>query len=90
LKEIASLICFRQWGNTAKHLRGNWQEKDLQNAMMVVRTSKLSNNGAAIHYKVPRRTLLEHIWLKISRVNLNWGGKLYFHHSRERVIQERY
>ena len=29
----------------------------MQNAMSVVRTSKLSTNAAAIHYKVPRRTL---------------------------------
>jgi len=36
-----------------KILRGNWQEEDLQNAMRAVRTSKLSTNAAAIHYKVP-------------------------------------
>jgi hypothetical protein len=29
----------------------------LQNAMRVVRTSKLSTNTDAIHYEVPRRTL---------------------------------
>ena len=29
----------------------------MYNAMRVVRTSKLSTNAAAIHYKVPRRTL---------------------------------
>jgi hypothetical protein len=40
-----------------KNLRGNWQEKNLQNGMRAVRTSKLSANAAAIHYKVPRRTL---------------------------------
>jgi len=40
-----------------KNLRGNWQKEDMQNAMRVVRTSKLSTNAAAIHYKVPRRTL---------------------------------
>jgi hypothetical protein len=40
-----------------KNLRGNWQEEDLQNALRVVRTSKLSTNTAAIHYNVPRRTL---------------------------------
>jgi hypothetical protein len=40
-----------------KILRGNWQEEDLQNAMRFVRTTKLSTNAVAIHYKVPRRTL---------------------------------
>jgi len=40
-----------------KNLRGNWQEEDLQNAMRVMRTRKLSTNTAAIHYKVQRRTL---------------------------------
>jgi len=40
-----------------KNLRGNWQEEDLQNAMRVVRAIRLSTNAAAIHYKVPRRTL---------------------------------
>jgi hypothetical protein len=63
-----------------QNLRGNRQEEDLQNAIRVVITSKLSTNAAVIHYKFPR-TL---IWLKISRVNLNWGGKLYFHHSRKK------
>jgi len=29
-----------------------------------------------------QKGLLQHIWLKISRVNLKWGGKLYFHQSR--------
>jgi ribosomal protein S18 len=37
-----------------KNLRGKWQEEELQNAMRVVRTSKISTNAAAIHYKVPR------------------------------------
>jgi hypothetical protein len=48
------------WTNgkySKKNLRGNWQEEDLQNAMRVVRTSRLSTNTAAIHYKIPRRTL---------------------------------
>jgi hypothetical protein len=67
-----------------KNLRGHWQKEDVQNAMRVVRKSKLTINGAASHYKVPRRTLLENICLKISRVNLNWGGKLYFHYSRRK------
>jgi hypothetical protein len=40
-----------------KNLRGNWQKEDLQNKIRGVRTSKLSTNIAAIHYKVPRRTL---------------------------------
>jgi len=40
------------------------------------------NKLAAIHYKVPRRILREH--LKISTVSLNWGGKLYFHQSRNK------
>jgi hypothetical protein len=35
-----------------KNLRGNWQEEDLQNAMKTMRTSKLSTNFAAIHYRV--------------------------------------
>ena len=39
------------------NLRGNWQEEDLQNAMKVVITSRLSTNAAAIRYKVSRRTL---------------------------------
>jgi hypothetical protein len=84
LEEITSLICFRQWENTGKNLRGKWQEKDLQIAMRVVKTSKLSANGVAIHYKLPRMTLLERIWQKTSRVDLNWGGKLYFYHSRRK------
>jgi hypothetical protein len=42
--------------HSKKNLRGNWQEGDLQNTMRVVRTSKLSTNAVAIHYKVPRRT----------------------------------
>jgi len=37
-----------------KNLRRNWQEEDLQNAMRVMRTRKLSTN---IHCKVQRRTL---------------------------------
>jgi len=37
-----------------KNLRSKWEEEDLQNAMRVVRTSKISTNAAAIHYKVPR------------------------------------
>jgi len=49
LKEITSFICFRQLENTAKNLRGNWQKEDVQNAMRVVRKSKLSINGAASH-----------------------------------------
>jgi hypothetical protein len=40
-----------------KNLRGNWQEENMQNAMRVMRTSKLSTNAAAIHCKVPKRTL---------------------------------
>jgi len=28
-----------------KNLRGNWQEKNLQNVMTAVRTSKISNNS---------------------------------------------
>jgi hypothetical protein len=40
-----------------KNLRGNWKEEDLQNDMRVMKKSKLSTNAAAIHYKVPRRTL---------------------------------
>ena len=67
-----------------KNLRGNWQEEDLQNALRVVRTSKLSTNAAAIYYKVPRRTLLRHIWLNISTVNPKWGEKLYFNHSKRK------
>ena len=43
-----------------KNLRGNWQEEDLQNAMSVMRTSKLTTNATAIHYKVPRRTFREY------------------------------
>jgi len=43
--------------HSKKNLRVNWQEEDLQNAMRVARTSKLSANTAAIHYKVLRRTL---------------------------------
>ena len=38
-----------------KNIRDNWQ--DLQNAMSVVRTGRLSTNAAGIHYKVRRRTL---------------------------------
>jgi hypothetical protein len=57
LKEIVRFICFRQWKNTTKNLGGNWQENNLQNAMRAVRTSRLSTNAAAIHYKIPRRTL---------------------------------
>jgi hypothetical protein len=64
-----------------KNLRGNWQEEDLQNTMRALRKSKLPTNADVIHYKVPRR-ILEHIWPKISRVNLKWGENLYFHHSR--------
>ena len=40
-----------------KNARVNWQEEDFQNARKVVRTSKLSTNAAAVHYKVPRGTL---------------------------------
>jgi len=40
-----------------KNLRGNWQEEDLRNTMRVVRTSQLSTNADAIHYKIPRKTL---------------------------------
>jgi hypothetical protein len=65
-----------------KIVGGNWQEEDLQNAMKVVRTSRLSTNADAINLKI-RRTL-EHIWLKIIRVNLNWEGKPYLHHSRRK------
>jgi hypothetical protein len=39
--------------NSKKNLRGNWQEEDLQNAMRVMRTNKLSTNAAAIDHKVP-------------------------------------
>jgi hypothetical protein len=44
-----------------KNVRGNWQEEDLQNAMNVVRTSKLSTNADAIYYEVPRRTFTTHL-----------------------------
>jgi hypothetical protein len=44
-----------------KNLRGIWQEEDMQNAMIVVRTSELSTNAAAIHYKVTRRTLTAYL-----------------------------
>jgi len=58
LKGIASFIYFGQWEKfSKKNLRGNSQEEDLQNAVRVVGRSKLSTNAAAIHYKVPRRTL---------------------------------
>jgi len=40
-----------------KNLRGNWQEQDMQNAMMVVRTSKLSTITAVVCYKVLGRTI---------------------------------
>jgi hypothetical protein len=40
-----------------KNARVNWQEEDFQNARRVVRASKLTTNAAAVHYKVPRRTL---------------------------------
>jgi hypothetical protein len=44
-----------------KNPRGNWQEEDLQNAMRILRSSKLSTIAAAIHFKVPRRTLRAHL-----------------------------
>jgi hypothetical protein len=43
--------------NSKKNLRGKWQEEDLQNAMRILRSSKLSTIAAAIHFKVSRRTL---------------------------------
>jgi hypothetical protein len=36
------------------------------------------------------RGLVEDIWHKVSRVNLKWGEKLYFHYSRRKIIQENY
>jgi hypothetical protein len=36
-----------------KNVRYNWQEEDLQNAMRVVRTSKVSTKATVIHYEVP-------------------------------------
>jgi hypothetical protein len=50
-----------------KNLRGNWEEEDLQNAMRVVRTSRLSTNIVPSIIK-SQDGLLEHIWMKISRV----------------------
>jgi hypothetical protein len=59
------------------NLRGNWQE-DLQNSMRTVRTNLLPSITKS------REGFLERIWLKISTVSLNWGGKLYFHQSRNK------
>jgi hypothetical protein len=47
-----------------KNLRRNWQEEELQNDMRVMRKIKLSTNAAAIHYKVPRRTLRAYLTKK--------------------------
>jgi len=44
-----------------KNLRGNWQEEDMQNALRVVRTSKLSTKAATVNYKVLRRTLITYL-----------------------------
>jgi hypothetical protein len=44
-----------------KYLRGNWQEEDLQKAVRAVRTSILSTNATAIHYKVLISTLTAYL-----------------------------
>jgi hypothetical protein len=66
-----------------KNLRGNRQEEDLQNAVRVVRTANYQLTLLPSIIK-SRKGFLEHIWLKISTVYLNWGGKLYFHYSRRK------
>jgi predicted GH43/DUF377 family glycosyl hydrolase len=72
------------YGVGQEKLGGNWQE-DLQNAMRAVRTS---NHLTLLPSNImSREGFLEHIWLKMSRENLNWGGKLYLHHSRKKSYQ---
>ena len=66
-----------------KNLRGNWQEEDMQNALRVVRTSKLSTKAATVNYKVLRRTLREYL-AENKQSKSKLGSKLYFHHSRRK------
>ena len=74
--------------HSKKNLRGNWQEEDLQNAMRVVRASKLSANAAAIHYKVPRRTLRAYlVENKGSKSKL--GRKTVFAAQQEKELSKR-
>jgi hypothetical protein len=40
-----------------KNPEGNWQGENWQNALRVVRTSKLLTNVSAIYCEVPRRAL---------------------------------
>jgi hypothetical protein len=62
------------------------QEENLQNAMRVVRTSKLSINASAFQYKIPRRALRAYL-VKKSRINLTGEKKFTFTTAGERVIQ---
>ena len=75
-----------------KNLRGNWQEEDWQDVVRVTRTSKLLNNSAAINYKLPRKSRTAYL-AENNQSNFKLGGggmELYFHHSRRKVIQEKY
>ena len=82
-------MCFRQWENTSRKIvRGNWQEEDLQNAMMAVRTSKLSTNIAAIYYKTPRRTLRAYFTENKQRKS-KLGRKTVLYPQQEKELSKR-
>jgi len=71
-----------------KNLRGNWQEEDCQNAMRVMRRSKPSTNAAAIHYKVPRRTLRAYL-AESKQTKSKLGRKTVLSPQQEKELSKR-
>jgi hypothetical protein len=71
-----------------KNLRGNLQEKNLQNATRAVRTNKLSTNAAVSHYKFPRRTLRAYL-VENKQSKSQMGRKTLLYLEQEKDLSKR-
>ncbi|KAL3275262.1 hypothetical protein HHI36_020031 [Cryptolaemus montrouzieri] len=61
-----------------------WSQSDLQNALDDIKNKRLSDRAASLKYKVPRRTLRNHI--KTGSVVKRMGRKPVFTDSQEKQL----
>ena len=71
-----------------KIIRTNWQEENLQNAMRVLRESRLSTNAAAFHYEVSRKALRAYL-VENKQSKSEWGRKPVLSLQQEKELSKR-
>ena len=71
-----------------KILRTDWQEEKLQNAMRVLRASRLSTNTAPFHHKVSRKALRTYL-VENKQSKSEWGRKPVLSLQQEKELSKR-